>query len=291
MITFSQLGKMGRLGNQLFQYAALKSLALKKGYECKIPDPNIMEWHGQKCLLDNFNIETEYLTEQDLQKINYRYYEGSMSKMDKNYFYLGDGVDIVGYFQSYQYFREFEKQIIKELTPKDSLLKEAQKILQNIREDNCEVVSLHVRRGDNQDGTNPQYKNFYGQGDTLTSDSMYGKYLQGVFQAFRDKNVKYLIFSGGTRVKDGSNLSDIEWCKENIKGDNIFYSEGLSDMLDFTLMSICDHNVVCHLSSFGYWAGMINKNPNKIVIAPKDYTLGNDDRVNNGFYPDSWRVL
>ena len=30
MITFLQLGKHGRLGNQLFQYAALKSLGLKK---------------------------------------------------------------------------------------------------------------------------------------------------------------------------------------------------------------------------------------------------------------------
>ena len=32
MITFLQLGKYGRLGNQLFQYAALKSLGLKKNY-------------------------------------------------------------------------------------------------------------------------------------------------------------------------------------------------------------------------------------------------------------------
>tara|TARA_B100001093_G_scaffold340006_2_gene324781 strand:- start:3017 stop:3892 length:876 start_codon:yes stop_codon:yes gene_type:complete len=291
MITFSQLGKMGRLGNQLFQYAALKSLALKKGYECKIPNPSKMEWHGQECLLDNFNIEAEYLDEQDLKKINYRYYEGSMSKIDRNYFFLGDGADILGYFQSYQYFKDFEKQIVKELTPKSSLIEEAQRILENITEDGYEIVSLHVRRGDNQDGTNPQYENFYGEGDILTDDSLYGKYLKDVFEIFKDKNVKYLIFSGGTRTKDGSNLTDIDWCKANIKGENILYSEGLSDMLDFTLMSLCHHNVVCHLSSFGYWAGILNNNPNKIVVAPKDYTLGSDDRVNNGFYPDSWRIL
>ena len=33
MITFSQLGKHGRLGNQLFQYAALKGLSVKNGYD------------------------------------------------------------------------------------------------------------------------------------------------------------------------------------------------------------------------------------------------------------------
>jgi hypothetical protein len=291
MITFSQLGKMGRLGNQLFQYAALRSLSLKKGYECKIPNPDMVEWHGQDCLLGNFNIESEYLTEQDFQKINYRYHEGSMEKIDKNYFFLGDGVDIIGYFQSYQYFKEFEQQIIKELTPEESLLKEARKIFQNITKDDCEIVSLHIRRGDNQDGTNPQYENFYGKDDKLTDESAYGKYLQGVFEIFKDRKVKFLIFSGGTRLKNGSNLTDIEWCKKNIKGQNIIYSEGLSDMLDFTLMSLCHHNVLCHLSSFGYWAGMLNKNPNKVVVAPKDYTLGSDNRVDNGFYPDEWRTL
>ena len=30
MITFNELGKYGRLGNQLFQYAALRALSLKK---------------------------------------------------------------------------------------------------------------------------------------------------------------------------------------------------------------------------------------------------------------------
>jgi D-alanyl-D-alanine carboxypeptidase len=32
MVTFHKLGELGRLGNQLFQYAALKGLASKTGY-------------------------------------------------------------------------------------------------------------------------------------------------------------------------------------------------------------------------------------------------------------------
>ena len=40
MITFAQLGRYGRLGNQLFQYAMLKSVSLATGYEMKIPNPN-----------------------------------------------------------------------------------------------------------------------------------------------------------------------------------------------------------------------------------------------------------
>ncbi len=56
MITFTQLGKYGRLGNQLFQYAALRGIALEKNLEAKIPDFNNSHWHGQKCVLDNFNL-------------------------------------------------------------------------------------------------------------------------------------------------------------------------------------------------------------------------------------------
>ena len=37
MITFSQLGKYGAIGNQLFQYATLYSIGKLNGYEVKIP--------------------------------------------------------------------------------------------------------------------------------------------------------------------------------------------------------------------------------------------------------------
>ena len=75
MITFTQLCKYGRLGNQLFQYAALRSLSLETGYQCKIPDPQLMHWHGQDCLLGNLNIEAPYLEEKDYDKIQFLYRE------------------------------------------------------------------------------------------------------------------------------------------------------------------------------------------------------------------------
>ena len=56
MITFLELGRYGRLGNQLFQYAMLKSVSLARGYEIKVPNLDEQEWHGQKCLLNMFNI-------------------------------------------------------------------------------------------------------------------------------------------------------------------------------------------------------------------------------------------
>jgi len=37
MITFSRLGRYGQLGNQMFQYATLKAISLKRGHVLKLP--------------------------------------------------------------------------------------------------------------------------------------------------------------------------------------------------------------------------------------------------------------
>ena len=78
MITFLELGSYGRLGNQLFQYAMLKAVSLETGHELKIPNPRHMYWSGiktQPCLLNQYNIECDYLEESDLKKIKYNFTE------------------------------------------------------------------------------------------------------------------------------------------------------------------------------------------------------------------------
>ena len=37
MISFNNLGNLGRLGNQMFQYAALRGIARNRGFEFSIP--------------------------------------------------------------------------------------------------------------------------------------------------------------------------------------------------------------------------------------------------------------
>ena len=62
MITFYKLGTYGRLGNQFFQYAALKSLAIKNNYKLKILSNESTSWHGQKFLLPEFNLIEEQIS-------------------------------------------------------------------------------------------------------------------------------------------------------------------------------------------------------------------------------------
>ena len=39
MLSFNKLGKSGRLGNQMFQYAALRGIAANRGLDWVIPPP------------------------------------------------------------------------------------------------------------------------------------------------------------------------------------------------------------------------------------------------------------
>ena len=52
---FSDIG-YGRLGNQLFQYAAARSLALHHNTKLCLGSLDNKSWHGQKCLLKYFNM-------------------------------------------------------------------------------------------------------------------------------------------------------------------------------------------------------------------------------------------
>ena len=290
MITFYNLGSYGRLGNQLFQYAALKSLALGNNYEVKIPDPSTRSWHGQDCLLGKLNIDCDYITESDLSTIKYLYEEPDYMVFDSNFPNLPDNISIKGFFQNVEYFQGFEEQIKKELYPCQEIDEIGKEKIFQIKKDypDYEVVSLHLRRGDNTDFTNPnpQMSLIYGNDGALQSHTAYGQYLDKTLNEFKDQKVKFLVFSGGTRAPGNDNSEDMNWCKNNLKGDSFIFSEGNSTLIDYSMIINCDHNIMSPLSSFGWWAAYLNPNPEKKVVAPKNYHLDRDDiDYRKGFYP------
>ena len=78
---------IGRLGNQLFQYATLRNISLKKNYDIYY-DTNF-EWHGQKCLLNFFNLEKSFLHFLQIKKsIKVLYITGFVKKSNLEVFFL-----------------------------------------------------------------------------------------------------------------------------------------------------------------------------------------------------------
>ena len=291
MVTFTELGRLGRLGNQLFQYAALRSLGLSKGYEVKIPNPSDCEWHGQRCLLGNFSLECDYLNRADVESIRHLYREPDINRYDKNILSLPDNTNLSGFFQSTKYFESHKDQIKREFTLKGDVENEARERLAQIKKDNkCEVVSLHLRRGDLTDGTTNEPINYLGYQDSFDEGSIFGRYLRLAKEAFQHKKVKFLVFSGGSR-QGNDNISDIEWCKKAFKGEEYLFSEGNNALQDFSMIKNCDHNITSHSTTFGWWAAYLNENKDKIVCAPKYYFLDDRGLVREAFYPQDWRKI
>ena len=118
---------------------------------------------------------------------------------------------------------------------------------------------------------------------------MYGKYITSALKHFENQKVKFLVFTGGSRT--GDDKDDILWAKKTFKKDNFYVSETNDPMKDFAMIMSCDHNITCHLTTFGWWAAYLNTNPNKKVIAPKNYFYDQPSHYKRpGFFPDDWTL-
>jgi hypothetical protein len=238
-----------------------------------------MSWHGQVSLLDKFNIECEYATQEDMNTLQNLYEEPTWQKYDDNFFNVPDNTTLEGFFQSTFYFEHIESQIKKELTPKDEYLNNGKEYIQSLKDKyNCEIVSVHVRRGDNM--TNGQTELI----EAFNPGGLYEQYFTKAKKVFEGKNVKFLVFTGGQRFNE-DNSTDVEWCKNFFKGDEFLFSEGQPQIDDFCRIMLCDHNILSHASSFGWWAAYVNPNQNKIVVAPEYYSPDSPTLKREKFYP------
>ena len=140
---------------------------------------------------------------------------------------------------------------------------------------------MHVRRGDNM--TNGQT----GLIQAFEPGGMYETYFNEAKKVFEGKNVKFLVFTGGMRY-DEDNSEDVNWCMNFFKGDEFIFSKGNAQLNDFALIMSCDHNILSHVSSFGWWAAYVNPNPNKIVVAPEYYHPDEPGLKRDKFYPKEY---
>ncbi len=132
MISFSALGRYGKLGNQMFQYAALIALSKDLGVDCCAPLSG-SEVFG--CFdLKEAEDKTPEKVDQIYREIEFSYNGNAVNIIGSQY-----NTDIVGYFQSEKYFAHHKDLVKKEFTFRDAPETEI---------DPEGMVSIHIRRGD-----------------------------------------------------------------------------------------------------------------------------------------------
>ncbi len=247
----------GGLGNQLFQYAAGRAMAMASGTNLKLDIGFYDKSRDRSFLLNNFNIRAGIASRTDIviKKVLKRVF-GMRNQ------YLED------YYQGEKYFKDIQKDLREEFTPKRPLGPEAQEVSENISK--CEAVSLHVRRGDYV--YNDKLKNII-QPLPMTY------YLNAVEVITKKvKDPSFFIFS-----------DDVEWVKNNLKllSPVTYVSQPeITDFEELELMSLCKHNIVAN-SSFSWWGAWLNRNPNKVVIAPQKW-FNYETNDTRDLIPQSW---
>jgi hypothetical protein len=261
MIGFNKLGNHGHLGNQMFQYASLKGIASKHGYEWCIPPEESFgtTYDLRSSIYECFKLKSL----KNMCFIGEKTLEESYFHFDENLFNnFPDNTNLMGYLQSEKYFKYIKDDILKDFEFLDDIQEKSNKFLSQY-EDQIKV-SVHIRRTD-----------YVTHSHIHVPPSL--DYYSNAMNSFED--VIFFVFS-----------DDINWCKQQdiFDNKNVVFPEIDDKYIDFSIMSMCDHNIIAN-SSYSWWASYLNDNVNKKVIAPSRW-FGFACNLND-LYIDNWTVL
>lgn len=268
----------GGLGNQMFQYATGRNLALKRGERLLLDataydGAEIKDITSRLYGLAHFNIDADIapreLVEEQRKKRSTlfkkiaRRFESIVLRrnhirFEPHILKLEGNVYLEGFWQSEKYFKPIRPQLVKELSLAKPLSSASQHVAQRI-EKTERSVSLHVRRGDYV--ANEEARRIYGS----YCDAAYYKRAVARLEELMGGNINIFVFS-----------DDIEWVKKNLDvGPSALYvSEAAApDYERMMLMSLCKGHIICN-STFGWWPAWLDDKAEKVVIAPKVWIPG-----------------
>lgn len=263
----------GGLGNQMFQYACGRALALKNKDNLSLARSERGADIFRQFSLTNFNIKADSSAGQKasmfskwkerlMQKITGNFHVG----FDPNITKLTGTVYLDGYFQSELYFKDYEDFIRQDFTLKEPLSGNKAVLAEILKNDRA-AVSLHVRRGDYI--THPDF------GGIVTHEY----YLKAV-EHMKEQvpEAQFYVFS-----------DDINWCQEELgleKGVTFVSNPELKDFEEMFLMSLCKHHIIAN-SSFSWWGAWLNPSIQKIVVAPSRWSNLHEDWYQD-IIPSTW---
>jgi hypothetical protein len=265
------------LGNQLFQYATGRSLAIRKGIKNFLL--NVDSFHnnplGREFGLRHFRTEGKVITSRLVEKILrkdtrynrlisafpfYKTITDDALKLQE--LSLNDSLflSLNGYWQSEYYFKDIRSLLLDELQPPG-----VPELPAWMREE--ETVAVHVRRTDYL---------------TETGIGCLGPgYYQRAMGLMRERlnNPVFVFFS-----------DDIPWCMQAFPRDRTVFCEDPpwdKDYLQLYLMSKCGHQIIAN-SSFSWWGAWLNRNPGKIILRAQTPFVDTSLFHKPFYYPEEW---
>tara|TARA_R110002051_G_scaffold9348_1_gene37118 strand:+ start:32 stop:853 length:822 start_codon:yes stop_codon:yes gene_type:complete len=251
---------IGGLGNQMFQYAAAKALALHTKHELRLDLSGFEDYKLRAYGLHHFNINAKPFKQKSkwIRKLENKlklttYYNEQSFRFNPEVFnIINKNIRLQGYFQAEDYFITYRNDILNDFKIVSPLKKQTQNLMVEMAKTNA--VSIHIRRGDflTHEVHNTSKEEYYKEAMTFIESKI--------------EQPTYYVFS-----------DDMDWVKANFKSNHkavyVDFNDASTAFEDIKLMSNCQHNIIAN-SSFSWWAAWLNTNLNKIVIAPKQWFNG-----------------
>ena len=289
----------GGLGNQLFQYATGRAVALRTGSELRLDlsdignqwGPDITErplhlnafdlsadyfkiaggGHLRTAIYDKLGSILWFVSKDAAVKFVGIYKDDDTCVFDHRVLELPGNIHLDGYWQSEKYFQPYADVLRDEISVQNPPVGKNRDWYEQIESANS--LSIHVRRGD--------YVNL----DRVLPPEYYHRALQHITKTTVISDV--FVFS-----------DDMQWVREhrhelipNNPEFDLNYvdcNDGSTAHEDLRLMRACDHHIVAN-STFSWWGAWLNEADSKRVIAP-DYWI-QDDATNLDIVPERWEKV
>lgn len=276
------------LGNQLFQYAAARAVALRRG-EPLVLDTRLHDRPGaRRWRLDAFDVQYQplglrtWVLEGLARSARARHVRPVVSAVAPRLLYehvidRRDGyrplpVDprrgllMTGFWQSARYFADCEALIRRELTLRTAPSARNRELV--ARMEATPSVSVHIRRGDYT--LHPRFAQLYADGAPY-----YRRALERVRAEVPDAQL--FVFS-----------DEPAWVRAHIDlpASAIIIDHNADDEReDLRLMQACRHHVIAN-STFSWWGAWLGR-PDGLVIAPERWYAA-ADRTSRDLIPEGW---
>lgn len=271
LLTMSSMGKLGRFGNQLFQYAFLRICAEKSGAKVECPP-----WIGQALFGHNDAPISKHLPPAVERKdVGYTLFDvipefiPYLEKLaDSNSSRIGSevletglaNVDIWGYFQIHTRYLKSNQQYFRSLFQPVSELKSAlEDGLSILRSKGKTIVGIHIRRGD--------YIKDPLLGYTLVFPiKWYCEWLAEIWDKLENPVLFLCSDDLDSIIDEFDKFSPVTAKDLNVKLPERVKDLNIEFYIDFFMLSKCDV-VVASNSSFSFVACMMNVH-GKIFVRP-----------------------
>lgn len=276
---------MGGLGNQLFQYAMARALALRSNSELILDTRHYESDRAHEYALHHFKIQPKATTSNGLPptkaniiryqlwrilRLSPRLIREKGLAFNRNIENISENNYLQGYWQSERYFIDAEKQIRKEFTITTPPDEKNKSFLNEI--ENLPAVSVHIRRGDY--ASNIKVNKTHG-----TCSLGYYEKATRLIAEMTGIDPVFFVFS-----------DDQDWVESQLtlpfETRLMRHNDSSRNYEDLRLMSACKHHIIAN-STFSWWGAWLNPDNGKIVISPQNWFrsagLSNEDIIPTGW--------